>query len=245
MKRTRLHLALATATASVLLLAACSTPAAEPTTEPANDPGIGDVPELRSQAPLPEPADDPAPTPTPGQIPEGYGVVFDDTGVLSVVLPEDWADVDGRPFTTGDGREWASIIATPDAAAYPTDWSVAGIEFSGTAIGEQLPADVQTSFLNDIASPLKEACSTGVDAQPYDDGLYVGYYSNFGECDGGDTFGIAVVAQDPQFKHFVFLRGKFVTEQDKGQTFDLVFTTFQSVQGLDKAGASGSRTSAF
>lgn len=242
MKRTRLPLALTAATASMLLLAACSTPVAEPTTEPAPDePGIAEVPELRSQA-LPaedEPTD--PPQPQPGELPEGYSLVLDDTGVLSVVLPDEWADVDGRPFTTSDGREWASIIASADAEAYPTDWATAGLEFSGTAIGEQLPEDVQTSFLADIAQPFEAACDAGDVAQPYDDGLYVGFYSNYGNCDGGDTFGIAVVAQDPQFGHFVFLRGKFVSEEDKGQTFDQIFTTFQSVQGLDKAATLGSR----
>ena len=240
MRRTRLPLALAAATATVLMLGACSTPAAETATEPV-DTGIGDVPELRAAAPVPEPVDTPAPTPTPGQIPEGYTFVFDDTGVLSVVLPAAWSDVDGTPFTTSDGREWASILASPNAAAYPNDWAVAGIEFNGTAIGQELPADVQQSFLADIASPFNGVCDPLKTTEPYDDGLYKGWFSNFTDCGDVGTFGIAVVAQDPEFNHFVFLRGKFVSEQDKTTTFEQIFTTFQSTQGLVKA-ADGSRT---
>src|SRR5690606_37177685 len=117
--------------------------------------------------------------------------------------------VDGRPFATTDGREWASILASPDAAAFPTDWATSGLEFGGTAMGQELAEDVQTAFLADIASPFATACDPLKSAEPYDDGLYTGWFSNFTDCGDAGTFGIAVVAQDPQFNHFVFLRGKF------------------------------------
>jgi serine protease Do len=234
MTRTRLPLALAAATASALLLAACSTPT------PSDDDTVeaavgGDIPTLRAEAPLPEPEDTPAPTPEPGDIPEGYDLVFDDTGVLSVVLPEAWSDVDGRPFSTTDGREWASIIATPDAEAYPTDWTVAGLEFGGTLMEAEVPEDVAVQFLKDLSAPLDEACEPIYTARPYDDNLYAGWFSNWNDCGDEGTFGMVVVAQDPEFHHLVFLRGKFVTEEERGEAFELIFTTFQSTQGLDKA----------
>ena len=121
------------------------------------------------------------------------------------------------------------------STAYPTDWTVSGLEFGGTAVDGQLDADVQTQFLSDLSGPLDENCKPGQVAQPYDDGLYVGFYSNWFECGGGDTFGVIVVAQDPQFHHFVFLRGKFVTDEEKQVAYKQIFTTFQSTQGSEKA----------
>jgi hypothetical protein len=227
----RITLTAVTAAASIALLAGCSTPEPEHT---AATNLSADVPTLRAEIPT-EVEPTPAPTPVQGELPEGYGYIFDDTGVLSVVTPEAWADVDGRPFTTTDGREWASIIATPDSTAYPSDWNVAGIEFGGTPVETQLDEQVAKQFLSDLSAPLDQNCDALKTAEPYDDGLYAGWFSNWNGCGEGDTFGIVVVAQDPQFHHLVFLRGKFVTEEDNGDTFDLIFTTFQSTQGLDKA----------
>jgi hypothetical protein len=239
MTTTRLPLALALAAASVALLAGCSAPttSADPTT-PADS---ALVPTLKADIPIPTDEPTSAPAPQPGQLPEGYSLVSDDQGVLSVVLPDTWSQVDGRPFTTADGREWASILATTDSAAYPTDWSVSGLEFGGTAVDGQLPADVQTQFLTDLSTPLDQNCKPGQVAQPYDDGLYVGFYSNWHECGGINTFGVIVVAQDPQFHHFVFLRGKFVTDEEKQVAYEQIFTTFQSTQGLTKASTDDDR----
>ena len=235
MTRTRLPLALATAAASIALLAACSTPATTPTTEP-TEAAIETSKAPTLKATIPTASDDKVAAPAaPGTIPEGYGLIKDDTGALSVVVPTTWADVDGRPFSTSDGREWASLIATPSAATYPSDWNVAGIEFSGTAVEGQLPEDVVKQFLTDLSSPLDQNCDPLKTAQPYTDGLYTGFFSNWNGCGEGDTFGIVVVAQDPEFHHLVFLRGKFVTPEDNGTTFEQIFTTFQSTQGLDKA----------
>ncbi|MBX3194348.1 MAG: hypothetical protein KF727_04525 [Microbacteriaceae bacterium] len=232
MRRPRFALIATTAIASAALLAGCASTTTE---EPEVTAAVGgDIPDLRAEAPVPAPEQTTAPTPEPQPMPEGYGYAFDDGGVLSVVLPQDWA-VDGRPFTTSDGREWASITAAPDLANYATDWNVAGLEFGGTPMGQQLGDDVTTAFLNDLAAPLAASCQVAKQAEPYNDGLYAGFFSTFGNCNGGDTFGIVVVAQDPEFSHFVYLRGKFVSEQDKGDTFNLIFTTFQSTQGLEQA----------
>lgn len=237
-KKTTLPLTLMSAAASIALLAGCSAPdtTADPTT-----PAADKAPTLKADIPTTEPTSAPLPEPAPGQLPEGYNVVADDTGVLSVVLPDAWAQVDGRPFTTADGRDWASIIATTDSAAYPTDWNVAGLEFSGTAVDGQLDADVQTQFLADLSTPLDQNCDAWQVAQPYDDGLYTGFYSNWGNCGDGETFGVVVVAQDPTFHHFVFLRGKFVTDEEKEVAYKQIFTTFASTQGLEKAATDDSR----
>lgn len=239
MTKNSLPLTLALSAASVALLAGCTAPTSTDPTTPVDD--AVQVPTLKADIPTDEPTSAPAPTGQPGELPEGYSVVTDDTGVLSVVLPDAWSAVDGRPFSTADGREWASLNATTDAAAYPTDWTVAGLEFGGTAVDGQLDADVQTQFLTDLSGPLDENCTPGQVAQPYDDGLYVGYYSNWADCGGQNTFGVIVVAQDPQFHHFVFLRGKFVTDEEKQVAYQQIFTTFQSTQGIEKA-STGDRT---
>jgi hypothetical protein len=241
MTRSRLPLALVVAAASIALLAGCSTPAPTPTDDGSTETKaqLGTkAATLNANIPAAPTIPVAAPTPEPVTLPEGYSLVFDDEGVLSVVLPDAWADVDGRPFTTADGREWASLIVTPDAAGYPNDWNVAGIEFDGTVTdGQVAEADV-TQFLTDLSAPMDQNCDAGKVLEPYDDGLYAGFFSNWTGCGDGETFGIVVVAQDPDFHHLVFLRGKFVTEEDNGETFDQIFGTFQSTQGLDKASTS-------
>lgn len=237
MTSARLPLALVTVAASAALLAGCSAPASTPTT-PASGDQLADASGLSGlKAEIPTDVTETAPPAAPdaGQLPDGYSLVTDQTGALSVVLPDAWSQVDGAPFATSDGREWASIIATTDSAAYPSDWTVAGIEFSGTAVDGPLDADTQTAFLTQLSTPLDQNCTAGKTAQPYDDGLYKGYFSNWENCGGSGTFGIVVVAQDPQAKQFVFLRGKFVTDEEKDVAFTQIFTTFQSTQGLDKA----------
>lgn len=45
-------------------------------------------------------------------------------------MPAEWTDVDGSPFNTDDGQEWASMVASTDIDTYFTNYKVSGMDFA-------------------------------------------------------------------------------------------------------------------
>ena len=67
-----------------------------------------------------------APPPT---VPPGYVQLVDDTGLLTVAVPDTWTDIDTVPGSTADGAvPW--ISASPDLEVYETTFDVPGVRTS-------------------------------------------------------------------------------------------------------------------
>lgn len=218
----------AVGTATALTLTGCinlgglvpvATPTEPPKPTPTGFPDGGDTPEpIETTEPV-EPTDPPV---------TGYTTLTDDYEVLSIQVPASWDDVDGAPFTTESGQEWASIVAAPDIEDYLNTWSTPGVEFAGTPISGRVDDATLTGFLEGVASYLADGCTAGDTAAPYDDGIYTGFASTFNECGGGDVFGYAIVAQNAEGTHAVYVRGQLDGQDSPEEILDVIISTFQA-----------------
>ncbi len=229
--------AVAAIAAATIALAACTTAPAEPEAmdKPAPAQASLDADISRKVLALPTAQ----PTPDPTETPAGdYVVVFDDLGVLSVAVPGSWSDVDGAPYTTEDGREWVSLLASPDIESFYSSWDTAGIEIGGTLVDGPLDDEVLEGFLGNMVDNLAAACEPGAVNEPYDDGLYVGFYSTLLACDGTDAAQFFLATQDMDGTHFVYLSGQFITDEDKSTTLDAILGSFLMTVEADRSAPS-------
>jgi len=159
----------------------------------------------------------------------GYTTLTDDLAVLSIQVPASWTDVDGSPFTTDGGTEWAAITASPDLESYYATWTTPGVEFAATPIDEAVDEATLVGFLQSVGEAHANSCVAVEVEQPYDDGFYVGVYSSFEDCGGdGGAQGFVIVAQDPSYAHAVYVRGQLISEQDQTDTLGVILATFQA-----------------
>lgn len=133
-----------------------------------------------------------------------YVTVSDDTGSLSVSVPVDWSDTDGRANDTYG----PSIYAAPDLEGFIDSWEVPGVilevsgDFGTESIGTML----------DQMGPA-EAC-TNEGRFPYEDPLYVGEYDLWSNCgDVGTTF-ITLAVTPPEGTFLIRLFAQIVTDRD-------------------------------
>lgn len=182
---------------------------------------------IGGESPAPIETSDPVVPTAPPEA--GFTTLTDDLQVLSIQVPAAWTDVDGSPFTTDGGTEWAAITAAPNLDQYYETWTTPGVEFAATPIDEPVDEAALVGFLGSIGSSYTSGC-TALDVElPYDDGFYVGVFSTWENCGGdGGAQAFAIVAQDPSFAHAVYVRGQLVTAEDQGDSLGVILTTFQA-----------------
>lgn len=217
---------------AAVVLTGCTAAPAEtgPTAKPAPAPVSLDADISRTVLVLPTAA----PTPDPTGHPAGDVVVVDDLGVLSVAVPAGWSDVDAAPHVDADGREWASLVVSPDIDAFHAGWETPGVEFGGTLVDGPLEEDVLLSFLDDMVGNLAAECERGTVDEPYDDGLYVGYYSTLLACGGTAGAQFFLAAQDAEGTHFVYLSGQLVTDEDQSAAVEAILSSFLMTTEADR-----------
>jgi hypothetical protein len=217
----RATIAAAVGLTAVTLLSGCFAPApiATPTPTSTGFAGIGDDPQ-----PL-ETGDPVVPT---DPATEGFTSLTDDYGVLSIQVPAAWTDVDGRPFNTDDGQEWASIVASTDREEYFSNYRVSGMDFAGSPVPDGLTPDQLVAFLDTVSNYFLTDCDVISQGEAYDDGFYVGYQSAFENCGDIASEGFAIVAVDNASTHVVFLRAQIAEADDPGAVYDVLASTFQA-----------------
>ena len=151
-----------------------------------------------------------------------YVPVTDDSGVLQVEVPAEWADVQGSAMVLDDGSEYPQIIASTDLASYTQTYDVPGVEFVAVVGG-----GVTTTDMLDALTPA-ECTSAG--RQPYDDGLYAGEMEFFEGCAGGGTQVVTIAAQPAGGEFMAILRVQIVSDADV-EALDHVIQTFQVAAG--------------
>jgi serine protease Do len=208
---------------TALLLAGCGAPAAPVVTEtPKPEPDFGSI------GGDPEPIETGNPVEPTEPATEGFTSLTDDYGVLSLQVPADWTDVDGASFTTDDGQEWASLVASTDIETYFQSYNVSGVEFAGEPLPDGVTPEALQSFLSSVANYFISDCDQ-IDSDPaYDDGFYVGYQAGFENCGGTDTEGFAIVAVDTGNTHLVYLRAQIAGADDPAAVYDVLAKSFQA-----------------
>ncbi len=109
----------------------------------------------------------------------GFRTVNDDSGILSISVPGEWAQVDGAGFTSDAGAYWNAVTAAPNLDAFWSTVTGSGVQFMATEQAKLPAADLLTS----ISPQFDSACSPLEVAQAYDDGYYTGVYTEW-DCTG-------------------------------------------------------------
>lgn len=160
------------------------------------------------------------PTPDPAPTPVGsFVTITDDSGSLSVNVPDTWSDVNGAAATDSNGVEFAGLSAAPSLDGYTTSWGVPGLTLyaSPTAVGD------------DIASRLQQFAPADCqldNSGEYNDGLYIGQFEYYTGCGGSTTDWVTVVAKDADSTHLIILTAQLVSDTDKSAVLDEILSTF-------------------
>lgn len=145
-----------------------------------------------------EPIDASAPVES---VPAGYVQLIDDTGLLTIVVPEAWSDVDPVPAedVNGDPQPW--LAASTDIDEFLQSFDASGALFTALAY------DPDPLFLIDQQG-LPEGCAEFV-VEPYDDSEFVGLVQLGTGCgENGEASWTLVVANpaDQSFTAMVQLQ---------------------------------------
>ena len=134
---------------------------------------------------------------TPPTVPPGYVQLVDDTGLLTVAVPDAWTDIDTVPGSTADGPvPW--ISASPDLALFESSFDVPGVRYIAVPFTDD-PASLVTEF------GLPEGACTDLEVTPYDDGLFVGVVQVGTSCGASGTASWLLVAASPADQAFTAL----------------------------------------
>jgi serine protease Do len=224
-RSTLLRAALIAGTAAALLAGCVAPPVVVVETAKPEDPDFGTI---GGESPVPIETGEPIEPTEPSTA--GYTALLDDLGVVTVSVPSDWDDVDGAPFTTDAGQEWASIFAAPDIQGYLESWDVPGIEIAATAAPGV--TDEQLLGLLESISAQYGSCGTVVqEASPYDDGFYTGFESAWEDCGTNGTAAFALTVVSTAGDQAVFLRAQVTTDYDANEVYTQVANSFDTKVG--------------
>ena len=148
----------------------------------------------------------------------GYQTLTDETGVLTVDAPIEWADTDLAPFALDDGTQAPLIMASPSIDEFNANYLTPGLFF--TAVGPQASLD---ETLAAFAPGEGECTDAGI--QDYSDAAYTGRYQTFTDCGGTTTVYVTVAAVPPDNTYTAIVVMQLVSDADLA-VLDQVFATF-------------------
>lgn len=152
-----------------------------------------------------------------GSLPEGSIRLVDDTGLITVVVPEAWTTVDTAPNVIEDGSTLPYIFASGTDVPTFTDTFASGVLYFAT------PFQVDPESI--IASVgLSAGCET-IEVLPYEDPIFTGFVQVGEKCgEGGGTWNMIVASpEDQSFTAQVVLQ---IESADDQEAFDIVLQSF-------------------
>ena len=173
----------------------------------------------------------PDPTATTGYT--DYTTITDDSAVLSVSVPVEWADLNGEPWTDNifglDGSInpiGVALSASPDLAGWAGTWGVPGLFFGAT---DQLGGTIDETL--DAFGSLADECT--YDARyAYDDGVYAGSYDWWDNCGGVGTVFVVIVARPSGGEFTAVVEITMVSEEDLAAADAIVGSYYVTVPEL-------------
>lgn len=155
---------------------------------------------------------------------DSYVTVEDDSGAITMEVPEAWDAVDGSLWLDDDG----TVLGAQLSAEPSGDEARPFVSFLATPISE--PADVG-EVLDAFAEDYGTTCATAEERSDYEDGLYTGLYDYYTGCGDADEV-IFVVAAMPEEQNFlVMVVVQALTEADLSAA-DRIFDTFKVIGEL-------------
>lgn len=150
--------------------------------------------------------------------------ITDDSGSVTVRVPNTWSQVDGAGFTDG-GMTFYSLTASPDLQSYGQGWSTPGVQVAASkdAVGTD-PAAIIANYKAGVAKDC-----TIANEGPYDDGYYVGQFVYFTACGGTNTDFALLATHDVAGTHLMVVSVQMVSDQDKDTVLTNILNTFNAV----------------
>jgi serine protease Do len=171
----------------------------------------------------------------PGTAAEGetytdYVAVTDDYGAIQVEVPVAWGDLDGAPWTSDSGADFASVYASPDLEQFASTWGTPGVKFNVTADKEKVGGHIQMLDASRSFEFLQD-CRLD-DRYEYNDGFYRGSFDYYVQCGGTADYMIlsAVPIQDTG-NVLIFVEVQIVSQSDLDAA-DRILATFDVVGTL-------------
>ncbi|WP_166873029.1 S1C family serine protease [Salinibacterium sp. ZJ450] len=153
-----------------------------------------------------------------------FVTVTDDSGAVTVQVPDTWTDVGGAGYTDDAGAQWFDISASPDLNEFFTTWTVAGVSVSAS---RDLAGTDTAAYLAAVgAKSVGDACTLR-ETDVYDDGYYTGHYTYWTACDGVSDY-VVVVANDSAGTHLVMLRLQMLSELDRSTVLETIVSSFMA-----------------
>jgi len=172
-----------------------------------------------------------AAAPEAGQAYTEYTAWTDSLEAIQVEVPTSWVEVDGTPWTSENGADFASIWAAPNLQDFSGTWGTPGVKFNVTADKDKVGGHIQMLDASRSEAFLGD-CSLD-DRYEYNDGYYRGFYDYYNNCGGqGGAYLIlsAVPVQDTG-DVLVFVEIQIVSDADV-EAADHILKTFDIVGAL-------------
>jgi hypothetical protein len=183
-------------------------PTSPPDTEPAGtEPAGTDAATAGSEAPV-------------VSLPDGYVWLVDDTGSITVAVPDTWTDIDTTPQAGSEGQPMPHIAAAPDLAAFREDFDVPGVEFIAAPYIEDQEATIEEFGL-------ERGCAETT-VEPYEDPVFTGFVEVGTECgDSGEATWNFIVASPADNSFTALVQVQAATEADL-EALQWVLDTFDT-----------------
>jgi len=153
----------------------------------------------------------------PGSLPEGYVQLVDDTGFLTVLVPDTWAEIDTAPDVNDDGSPRPYIFSSGVDPQTFNDTFASGLLYVATPY----EADPEAVITN---GGLTSGCETTT-VEPYEDPIFTGFVQVGENCgEGGGTWNMIVAS--PEDQSFTALVQLQIETPDDQEAFDMALNTF-------------------
>ncbi|MFZ2176909.1 MAG: S1C family serine protease [Rhodococcus sp. (in: high G+C Gram-positive bacteria)] len=142
----------------------------------------------------------------------GFSTVTDNSGAVSVDVPDAWSEVDGSEFVDDRGNRYYGLEASADLETYKTGWGAVGASVlaSEEAVGNSTPEDL----LNWASIGLPESGCVSRGRMDYEDALHTGRFEAWENCGPDRAKYIVVAAQADDGRYLALVAVQANTEAD-------------------------------
>ncbi len=151
-----------------------------------------------------------------------YMTISDDTGAISLEVPVEWGQVDGRPFTDAQGRPVSDVRAASNLESFQNSWETPGVIVSASSALAQTGNEL--TLIDELVEPLSGQC-TYDGRQPYADPAYTGQFDTYTECGGVGASYIVLGAVPPGREYVIRVQVQINGERDL-EALDRVISSF-------------------
>lgn len=154
-----------------------------------------------------------------------YTDVYDDDGILYMMIPTTWSDIDGSGWNLDGTVVGNAIIASPSLVNFYDTWDTPGVFFGASQVllDETEPGDLLNMW------DFSDSCDYD-GTYDYEDAVYAGAYDLWLNCGGTNTAFVVLEAYPPEEEFVVLIQIQIVSDADL-DALDTILATFDLVSG--------------